>query len=120
VPGEEDALRRLLDRALAQLDRGEPVPPPELKVLTKSLARSFAAAHPGRSVELRIPPYVAVQCVEGPRHTRGTPPNVVETDPLTWLLLCAGRLEWAQARGEGRLAASGARADLSPLLPHPA
>lgn len=120
MPGEEGALRPLLDLALARVGRGEPVPPAELKALTKALARSFAATHPGRSVELRIPPYVAVQCVEGPRHTRGTPPNVVETDPVTWLLLCSGRLDWAQAQREGRLSASGARADLSGLLPHPA
>lgn len=114
------ALPGQLSRALALLDAGHDVPAPELRQLTRALARSFAAAHPGRSVELRVPPYVAVQCVEGPRHTRGTPPNVVETDPLTWLLLCAGRLPWARAVEEGRLSASGARADLSGLLPHSA
>lgn len=103
---------------LAAVDTGHEPAAGDLKAAAKGLARSFAAAHPGRSVELRVPPYVAVQCLEGPRHTRGTPPNVVETDPLTWVLLCVGRLSWDQVRREGRLSASGERADLSGLLPH--
>ena len=106
----------LLDRACALLD-AEAAPPGELKDLVRELARAFAAGHPGRSVEVRVPPYVAVQCVEGPRHTRGTPPNVVETDPLTWLGLCCGRVQWGEAVRDGRLRASGERADLSGLLP---
>ena len=57
----------------------------------------LAADAPGRAVEVRVPPYAAVQCVEGPRHTRGTPPNVVEMDPVTWVLLATGRLSWADA-----------------------
>lgn len=72
---------------------------------------------PGRSVEVRIPPFAAVQCVEGPRHTRGTPPNVVETDPTTWIRLACGRAEWADAVADGSVRASGERADLSGLLP---
>lgn len=74
---------------------------------------------PGRSVELRIagPGGVAVQCVEGPRHTRGTPSNVVETDPASWLELACGRLGWSDAATAGRLHASGSRADLSAYLP---
>ena len=72
---------------------------------------------PGRTVEVRVPPYAAVQCVPGPRHTRGTPPNVVETDPLTWLDLAAGRVGWADALASGRLRASGQRADLDSYLP---
>jgi hypothetical protein len=83
----------------------------------KGLARAFATEHPGRSVEVRVPPYVAVQCVDGPRHTRGTPPNVVETDGLTWLGLCCGRVVWGDAVRDGRVRASGERADLSGLLP---
>ncbi len=79
--------------------------------------RWFATVHPGNSVEVRVPPYAAVQAIEGPRHTRGTPPNVVETDPETWLNLVAGRLGWDAAVGDGRLRASGARSDLSPFLP---
>jgi Bacterial SCP ortholog len=72
---------------------------------------------PGRTVEVRVPPFAAVQCVPGPRHTRGTPPNVVETDPLTWLDLASGRLSWAAALASGRLRASGQRADLTGYLP---
>jgi hypothetical protein len=72
---------------------------------------------PGRSVEVRVPPFAAVQCVPGPRHTRGTPPNVVETDPLTWLDLATGELTWATALASGRLRASGQRADISAYLP---
>ena len=81
-----------------------------------------AAAVPGRSVEVRVPPFGAVQCVEGPRHGRGTPPNVVETDARTWLALVTGRLSWADAEATGSLRASGARsgavADALPLVSH--
>jgi hypothetical protein len=83
----------------------------------KTSARWLAQQVPGRSVELRIPPHVAVQFIDGPRHTRGTPPNVVETDPVTWVRLALGRLSWAQAREAGRVSASGPRADLSGHLP---
>jgi len=72
---------------------------------------------PGRAVEVRIPPYAAVQCVAGPRHTRGTPPNVVETDAITWALLAAGRTDWPGAVASGTVRASGPRADLSAYLP---
>jgi hypothetical protein len=68
-------------------------------------------------VELRIPPHVAVQCVDGPRHTRGTPPNVIETDAATWLRLASGQLTWSDAVTDGSVVASGNRADLSPHLP---
>jgi hypothetical protein len=74
---------------------------------------------PGRSVEVRVPPFAAVQCGPGPRHTRGTPPNVVETDALTWIDLATGRLDWAAALASGRLRASGQRADLTAYLPLP-
>ncbi|ASR38616.1 hypothetical protein BAY61_30530 [Prauserella marina] len=79
--------------------------------------RALAADAPGRSVEVRVPPFAAVQCVEGPRHTRGTPPNVVETDPRTWLELATGRLQWKDALTQGKVSASGTRADLSHWLP---
>lgn len=72
---------------------------------------------PGRAVEVRIPPFAAIQCVAGPRHTRGTPPNVVETDAVTWISLATGRLAWTEAVADGRLRASGPRADLSGYLP---
>ena len=72
---------------------------------------------PGRTVEVRIPPFAAIQCIPGPRHTRGTPPNVVETDPMTWLSLATGQLDWAGALAAGRLLASGQRSDISAYLP---
>ncbi|WP_241827202.1 sterol carrier family protein, partial [Streptomyces graminilatus] len=68
-----------------------------LATCTRLLADSLAAKAPGGSTEVRIPPYAVVQCVQGPRHTRGTPPNVVETDPLTWIRLATGRVQWADA-----------------------
>lgn len=77
----------------------------------------LAAQAPGRSVEVRVPPFGAVQCIEGPRHTRGTPTNVVETDAATWLLLVTGRHTWEQARSAGSISASGQRSDLSAYLP---
>ncbi|XAS71523.1 sterol carrier family protein [Micrococcaceae bacterium Sec5.1] len=75
------------------------------------------ARAPGNSVEVRVPPFGVTQCVEGPRHTRGTPPNVIECDAATWLELVTGRISWGDAVSAGRVAASGLRADLSELLP---
>ncbi|WP_166844996.1 sterol carrier family protein [Isoptericola sp. BMS4] len=77
----------------------------------------LADVAPGNAVEVRVPPAGAVQAVAGPRHTRGTPPNVVETDVETWLALATGRLTWADAAASGTVSASGERADLSALLP---
>ncbi|MFD6416479.1 sterol carrier family protein [Streptomyces sp. NPDC060194] len=88
-----------------------------LAAATRLLADALAAKAPGASTEVRVPPFAVVQCVEGPRHTRGTPPNVVETDPLTWVRLATGRTDWHTARDTARLSASGERADLSALLP---
>lgn len=81
------------------------------------LAEMLAERAPGRSVEVRVPPYVAVQVVAGPRHTRGTPPNVVETDPVTWLRITTGRAEFADGVARGAIRASGNRADLTDYLP---
>ncbi|MFD7877430.1 sterol carrier family protein [Streptomyces sp. NPDC059766] len=88
-----------------------------LAACTRLLADALALKAPGGSTEVRIPPYAVVQCVEGPRHTRGTPPNVVETDPLTWIRLATGRLAWKDALDAARVSASGERADLGGLLP---
>ncbi|MFE9310410.1 sterol carrier family protein [Streptomyces sp. NPDC088353] len=88
-----------------------------LAAATRLLADALAARAPGGSTEVRIPPYAVVQCVQGPRHTRGTPPNVVETDPLTWVRLAAGRLAWQDAVAAAEVSASGERADLGGLLP---
>jgi hypothetical protein len=116
IPAEE--LRAALAPVLPWL-AGEAEPPPRAVVgaAVKTSARWLAQQVPGRSVELRVPPHVAVQCIEGPRHTRGTPPNVVETDAATWLRLTTGALSWADAVAEGKVSASGNRADLSQHLP---
>ncbi|MFI8695004.1 MULTISPECIES: sterol carrier family protein [Dietzia] len=81
-----------------------------LAAAVRGTVEILAAELPGRSVEVRVPPFAAAQCVEGPRHTRGSPPNVVETDPRTWLELATGRLDWDSAISEGRVRASGTRA----------
>ena len=82
----------------------------ELGSAVKMSARTLEQIVPGSSVEVRVPPFVAVQCIEGPRHTRGTPPNVVETDVRTWLLMVTGLLELHEASADGRVDASGSRA----------
>lgn len=81
-----------------------------LAAAVRGTVEILAAELPGRSVEVRVPPFAAAQCVEGPRHTRGSPPNVVETDPRTWLELATGRLDWDSAISKGRVRASGTRA----------
>lgn len=90
---------------------------PALAAAVRLSLRALAADAPGKSVEVRVPPFGAVQCVEGPRHTRGNPPNVIETDPRTWLELATGRLQWTDAVEAGRVTASGSRADISHWLP---
>jgi hypothetical protein len=77
----------------------------------------LATRAPGRSVEVRVFFYGAIQCVLGPRHNRGTPSNVIETDAVTWVMLATGRLAWSDATGSGRVHASGTRTDISGLLP---
>ena len=89
----------------------------DLRLLTKHFLAVLQDRAPGRSVEVRVPPYAAVQVVEGVRHTRGTPPAVVETDVETWLALATGSLSWAAAEADGSILASGERADLSAYLP---
>lgn len=110
---------RLVEATVHGRDLPEPVSPDRaaLRLTAQAFADVLAARHPGRSVELRVVPDVAVQCGEGPVHTRGTPPNVVETDPLTWMELAAGRLSFAAAVADARVTASGSRADLSAYLP---
>jgi len=81
------------------------------------LLQLLADAAEGNTVEIRVPPFGAVQAIQGPRHTRGTPPNVVETDAATWLALATGTLAWADAVAQGLIAASGTRADLTDYLP---
>jgi Bacterial SCP ortholog len=90
---------------------------PALRAAVRYSLALLAERAPGRTVEVRVPPFAAVQCVPGPRHTRGTPPNVVETDPATWLGLVVGTVGWETARADGAVSASGERADLGELLP---
>ncbi|GAA3021740.1 sterol carrier family protein [Actinokineospora globicatena] len=110
-------LRAAVEATLAWLDGGDQPARPVLAAAVRLSLRTLEQDAPGHSVEVRVPPFAAVQCVEGPRHTRGTPANVVEMDSRTWLALAVGRLRWEDAVGDGRIAASGARADLSGLLP---
>ena len=87
-----------------------------LEEVRATLAQLEALA-PGRAIEVRIPPYAAIQCGDGPTHTRGTPPNVIEMDAEIWLALARGELSWSAALESGKISASGARADLSQYLP---
>ena len=111
-----------VERALDALDRGVEPERTDLRDAVRALLAELSRRAPGRSVEVRIPPFGAIQCIAGPRHTRGTPPNVVETDPVTWVLVAAGRIGWTDALRDGRLRASGVRTDLTeffPLYRHP-
>ncbi|MGI8680505.1 MAG: sterol carrier family protein [Jatrophihabitans sp.] len=107
----DDLSRSLPERPTLPLHR------PALATAVRTLAEILAAQAPGRSVEIRVPPFVAVQAIAGPRHTRGTPPNVVETDPLTWLRMATGRTTFHEAEASGKLRATGTRADLTNHLP---
>jgi hypothetical protein len=91
--------------------------PADLRLLVKHHLALLTQQAPGGAVEVRVPPYAAVQAVGGLTHKRGTPPAVVETDPDTWVALALGDLSWADAEAAGRLRASGERSDLSPYLP---
>ncbi len=107
----DDLSRSRPEREPVELDRVA------LRLATQGLADVLVERAPGHTLELRVPPYAAVQAVAGPRHTRGTPPNVVEVDPLTWLRLAAGRVAWSDAVRSGSVRASGERADLASWLP---
>lgn len=102
-----------VEAALAAAERT----PEQTRLLVKHFLAVLGERAPGRSVEVRVPPYAAVQAVPGVRHTRGTPPAVVETDAGTWIALAVGDLAWHDAEAAGRLVASGERADLAPYLP---
>lgn len=108
----------------AALDAGDTqpaIPRDTLATAVRYLLQLLAEKAPGHTVEVRVPPFGAVQVVEGPRHTRGTPPNVIEMDARTWVELASGRLSWAEADLAARVTASGTRAtldDLLPVLPH--
>ncbi len=104
------------DTALRRYQAGE-AERADLKLLVKHLLKLLVTKAPGHAVEVRVPPYGAVQCIEGPRHTRGTPGAVVEMPPELWIDLALGRISWPEARDSGKLRASGERTDLSALLP---
>ena len=103
--------------ALTTVLEAHTMEPDDLRDAVWFLLDELATSAPGRSVEVRVPPYGAIQCVAGPRHTRGTPPNVVELDAMTWINLGTGASEWSAAVREGLVKASGERADLSEYLP---
>lgn len=107
----------LVAAVLAAYDRGLTPERDAARQAVRLLLDRLATAAPGRTVEVRVPPYAAVQAIPGPRHTRGTPPNVVETDARTWLDLALGRMTWDEAVERGAVSASGSRADLSAHLP---
>jgi Bacterial SCP ortholog len=109
---------RIGSAVLEWLDGGPAPDRPVLRAAVKESLAALAAAAPGHSVEVRVPPHGAIQCVSGPRHGRGTPPNVVETDARTWLALVVGRTTWEAAIEGGTLQASGIRSgEVSRLLP---
>lgn len=102
--------------AQAYLQGGEPADPREA---VKAALRLMASTAPGRSVEIRVPPYAAIQAIPGTTHRRGTPSAVVEADARTWILLVTGRLDWSSATAQGLVRASGVRSDLRDWLPLP-
>jgi Bacterial SCP ortholog len=113
VPADLDGLAWLVHVALVQGEADEDA----LRLVTRGLLDRLAERAPGSAVEVRVPPYAVAQCVGGVRHTRGTPPAVVETDAATFLRLSVGQLAWSDAIGAGTVTASGERSDLSPYLP---
>jgi hypothetical protein len=90
---------------------------PQTLTQVKETLALLAERYPGKAIEVRVPPYAAIQCGDGPKHTRGTPPNVIEMDANTWLDLADGRRTWSDAYQAGLINASGVRADLTDLLP---
>jgi len=115
------AVRRRIDadagRAAVRAWQGGADDRQTIATAVRFLLEQLANDHEGNSVEVRVPPFGATQAIEGPRHTRGTPPNVVETDAATWLALATGAVTWDAALADARVSASGVRADLSAVLP---
>jgi hypothetical protein len=119
-PSGDDLLasgRAAVAAAAGELAAGRDPGPDLLAAAARLGLKALAAKAPGRSVEVRVPPYAAVQCVAGTRHTRGTPGAVVETDPVTWVRLAHGDVSLSDAAADGRVRAGGERSDLSKLLP---
>jgi len=111
-PADPAAVASAIDRFRAgEADRAD------LRLLTKHLLALLVEKAPGGAVEVRVPPYAVAQCLAGTRHTRGTPPAVVEMDAATWVALAIGDLDWSTAAHDARLVASGERSDLGALMP---
>lgn len=117
------AVKRRIDAAsgtsAVRAWRADPAgaPRPVLATAVRYLLEELSEVAEGNSVEVRVPPFGVTQCIPGPRHTRGTPPNVIEMDAATWLELATGALSWADAVGHSRVRASGVRAELDSVLP---
>ena len=109
--------RAALDAVAAAQSAGAKPARTELATAVRYLLQLLDEKAPGNSVEVRVPPFGAVQVVQGPRHTRGTPPNVIEMDAATWIAVATGAEAWGEGVDEGRIQASGTRADLIDLLP---
>lgn len=116
-PPTLDQVRESLESVADWLSGADEPARSVIAAAVRTSARYLAGAYPGGAVEVRIPPFVAIQCIEGLTHKRGTPPNVIETDPRTWLELAAGVLSWDEAVDQARLRTSGSRATLAELLP---
>jgi hypothetical protein len=114
---EPAAVSALLARVRAATAARSDPEPQDLRLLVNHYLAVLVDRAPGRSVEVRVPPFSAVQAVPGGRHARGTPPAVVETDALTWIALATGELQWSEAVHTGAVQSSGERSDLSPYLP---
>ncbi|AZH77390.1 hypothetical protein CSX12_02425 [Microbacterium sp. Y-01] len=109
--------RSALDAVRAANAAGAKPARTDLATAVRYLLQLLDEKAPGNSVEVRVPPFGAVQVIQGPRHTRGTPPNVVEMDAATWIAVSTGAEAWADAASSGRIQASGTRADLAGVLP---
>lgn len=116
-PADPAEVAAALARVAAAADGADEPQRADLRLLTKHYLAVLETRAPGRSVEVRVPPYAAVQVIEGVRHTRGTPPAVVEMVATTWIALASGALEWSAAVGSGQVHASGERTDLTAYLP---
>lgn len=112
-----DVGREAVAAVRASLAAGLDAESADLTIAVRFMLEELAARAPGNSVEVRVPPFGATQCIEGPRHTRGTPPNVVEMTGETWFALATGSLVWDEASAAGKISASGTRADISEVLP---
>ncbi|QMW66787.1 hypothetical protein H4N58_02120 [Mumia sp. ZJ1417] len=117
TPLSEEQWAELAARLDEARESGTDATPADLRAATKHLLALLDQRAPGNSVEVRVPPFAAVQVIPGARHTRGTPPAVVEMDPATWIALATGRTTWGETVAAGRVHASGERSNLTPYLP---